>query len=654
MKLCKGGILLDKIIQFDLCALALLLLLLISVVLRRMTKGLSNLTFLIVLGTSLMSTIFSIWSIILDNSGTATSPELLSAHTGYLFFHTLTTPTYVLYIISLADTWHKLRKSVLQQFLIIAPMLFLTCLLASNTVTGAVFTVDHHTYRRGELFFLLYIVAFFYMILGLVFLLKYRKILPGIKIASISSLVPLTLVAILVQFIYPRYVVEMFANSLSLLIITMTTQRPEELMDSRTGLGSYGAYADDIKRSFVTKKEFTLIMLNIGNFPAIQSMLAYDSSLQFLKIISAEISKICDLSKSRADIYYLDRGRFRIILSYRHRKKALEIASILTECLKTNIDINDLSIEVETHICIADCPKDIKDFTTLMSFGNNFHERNRDAGKVILASELFKQDKFDMASNIDIIIERAIQNRSFKVYYQPIFSVEKGKFSTAEALLRLIDEEYGFVPPDMFIPAAEKSGAIHRIGDFVLDEVCRFISSDRFKKLGLDYIEVNLSVAQCMHSDLADHVLETLKKYNITSDKINLEITETAVSRAQHVLHSNLEKLTKAGVSFSLDDYGTGYSNMKRVVQLPLKIVKLDKSFVDEQNNPKMWIVLQNTVKMLKDMNMEIVVEGIETEKMVEQFTNLNCDYIQGYYFSKPIPEEQFIEFICAAHNVVA
>ena len=141
-------------------------------------------------------------------------------------------------------------------------------------------------------------------------------------------------------------------------------------------------------------------------------------------------------------------------------------------------------------------------------------------------------------------------------------------------------------------------------------------------------------------------MLNTLKKYDITSDKINLEITETAVSYGQSIMKNNLDKLSTAGVSFSLDDYGTGYSNMRRVVQLPLKIVKLDKSFVDEQNNPKMWIMIQNTVKMLKDMNMEIVVEGIEDGETADQFASLDCDFIQGYYYSRPIPEDEFVDFI--------
>ncbi len=640
----------DKLIHFDICALVLLIVLLFSVIIRRMTNGITNRMFLVVMGTMFASTLFNIWAVTLDNSGTANHILLYISHTGYLLTHNMTTPAYVLYIISLSDTWHKMLKNKLQMTLLIAPFTILTGALIVNLFTDCVFEISNHRYIRGDLFLLLYIVAIYYMIFGITYLFRCRKILSKAKILSISAMAPLMLIAILIQFIYPRLLVEMFAGAVSLLLITMTTQRPEELIDVRTGLGNYNAYVENVKRSFANEKRFTVIMINIGSFLSIQSMLSYDSTLTLLRTVGDEITKAIKQEKIDSEIYYLDRGRFRVVVSSNDSIKATQTAGKLLSSLCSNEIIKKLAIEFIPNICVTNCPEDVKDFTTLIALGENFHDKNYNTGGVLLASELFKQDRFDMANNIDIIIEKALKNNSFKVYYQPIYSVEKGRFATAEALLRLIDDEYGFVPPDMFIAAAEKNGAIHKIGDFVLEEVCRFISSDKFKSLNLDYIEINLSVAQCIHGNLADKVLETLKKYNLTPDKINLEITETAVTYAQSIMKQNLDKLSNAGVSFSLDDYGTGYSNMRRMIQLPLKIVKLDKSFVDEQSNPKMWIAIQNTVKMLKDMNMEIVVEGIETQQMVEQFTKLNCDFIQGYYYSKPIPEDDFIEFIKKAH----
>ncbi len=627
-------------------ALILLVVLLSSTIFRGMTKGITNYAFMFILFTVLAAVVFDIWAIHLDNlPGAPDLPQYLM-HMGYLLSHNLTTPAYVVYIISLADIWHKVRGSKLQSLLLTVPYVLLVLGMIVNSFRNIIFSVDGGVYRREALFPLLYAIAVYYMVLGLYYLYKNRKLFSAGKIAAITSVVPLTIIAVVIQYIFPDASVEMFVNSLSLLFISMTTQRPEELIEPFTGLRNYNTYADDTKRAFANNKKIRIIMLNISNFASLQAMTGYDSMKDILRAIANEMIRADKANKCRAELYHIDGGRYRMIINYRRRYRAITCAEELNRALDDNMVFNELSLMLSTHICVVDCPEDIQDFKSLTSFGSIFHEKVEETGAVLYASELFRNKQFDMVSNIDRIIDNALKKRNFKVFYQPIYSVEQGRFTSAEALLRLIDEDFGFVPPDLFIPAAEKSGAIHKIGDFVLDEVCRFIASDSFKELGLEYIEINLSVAQCMHGDLADKVLNMLKKYDITSDKINLEITETAVSYGQSIMKNNLDKLSMAGVSFSLDDYGTGYSNMRRVVQLPLKIVKLDKSFVDEQNNPKMWIMIQNTVRMLKDMNMEIVVEGIEDGETADQFASLDCDFIQGYYYSRPIPEDEFVDFI--------
>lgn len=641
-----------KLATFDYAALILLVILLFSMFIRKMTKGNSNRCYLLTLITMLISTIFDILSVHMDNMQ-GVDPDLLYVmHVGYLVFRNLTTPAYVTYVISLTDSWHKFRSSMVQKLAFFVPISFIVGALTLNHLFGfPVFSITNGKYQHEMLFMMLYIVAVYYMALGVGYLFKFKKVLKVSRIASIIAIVPLNLGAVIIQFLNPNISIELFACSLSLLFISMTTQRPEDHIDPITGLGNFSAYTHGIKRNFNNDKEFTIVMLNVGNFGSIQSMIGFDSLKTLLVRTANRLMKIDKELKCRGDIHFLDSGRFRVILEGDNRQKAEEFAEKINDAFKRTIMMNGLALSIIAHVCIVECPDDIADLKSLSSFGASFHENSKTTGTVLRASELFQKQRFDLMSNIDAVIDRALTNRKFQVYYQPIYSVEQQRFTTAEALLRLIDEEYGFIPPDVFITAAEKSGAIHRIGDFVLDEVCRFIASDDYKKLGLDYIEINLSVAQCMHGDLADKVLETLKKYNVRSDQINLEITETAASYAQNVMKNNLDKLSSAGVSFSLDDYGTGYSNMRRVIQLPLKIVKLDKSFVDEQANPKMWCVLENTVKMLKDMDMEIVVEGVETEDMADKFSAINCDYIQGYYFSKPIPKNDFVEFVYNAHN---
>lgn len=639
-----------RMISFDVCALILLVFLLFSIISRKMTSGSQGKFLMLVAIVTFVSTAFDLWGLVCDADPNASIQARYISQTGYLLFHNLTSFCFLLYLISLTDRWHKMSHSLLFKLSAIVPYSALIILLALNPVTNLMFYFDENNkYTRGKLFFILYLLAGAFMAAGLIYVIIHRKLFSRGKFIALLLIVPIQLFAVIIQMLNKEIVIEMFFNAICVLLITITIQKPEETIDSLTSLRKYSAYTDDMKRNFYNEKKVSVILLNIANYTTLFGIVGYDASNAILVKIAGELNDINKEIKAGADIYYLDRGRFRFVVNEKNRGKIEDAAEKINQRLKTSMVINGMELNLIAYVCVARCPEDIHDFKSLMTFGNDFHILNPYSGRVMQTSEIAKKNRFQLTNELDMIIDSALANKKFEVYYQPIYSVEEKRFLSAEALLRLKDEKHGFIPPDLFIVAAERSGAIHKIGDYVLEEVCRFISGPDFKKLGLDYIEINLSVAQCMQSDLADKVLSTMKRFGVTADKINLEITETAANYAQNVMTANIEKLTRAGISFSLDDYGTGYSNIKSVASLPLKIVKLDKSFVDEEDNPRMWIVLRNTIKMLKDMDMHIVVEGIETENLVKKFSDLNCEYIQGYYFSKPIPEDEFIDFMYKA-----
>ncbi len=220
-------------------------------------------------------------------------------------------------------------------------------------------------------------------------------------------------------------------------------------------------------------------------------------------------------------------------------------------------------------------------------------------------------------------------------------------FNSAEALIRLHDEELGFISPEDFIPLAEKNGMIFRIGEFVFRSVCKAISEKRLEQYGLEYIEVNLSVAQCMQENLHKTLLAIMDEYHVPYSFINLEITETAVTVSKETLRNNIEYLRKKGVTFSMDDYGTGYSNITNVITYPFHIVKMDKSIVwYAMENDRALSTLKHSINMIKSLNMDIVAEGVETKEQSQALQEMGCDYLQGYYYSKPIPLDAFITFI--------
>ncbi|MCH5350137.1 MAG: GGDEF domain-containing protein [Oscillospiraceae bacterium] len=638
------------VIYFDICAAVILVILFCSMVFRKLTEGIASRFLFALLGIAFVSTLSEIYATALDiagNYGVNSIVPMYILNTSYLLFHNFTIAAYMLYIISLADTWHRIRGRMLLKTLLLFPYPLITILLAVNPFTKIIFYIDENShYVRGSYIHLLYLCAFYNMCVCTVYLIRHRKLFTRGKFISLMLMLPMEVAAFIIQLFNPELMVEMFSNAIALLIIMNSVHRPEELIDFITGLRKFTAYGTDMKKTFRTDKHVSVIMINISNFLSLYSILNYDGINELLQKIADELNDVNRETKAHADIYYLDRGRFRFVISDEYRDKIDTAAEEINFRLKQSIILNRLELNMIAYICVAKCPEEITDFPMLMHFGNDFHEKLPFSGRVLHISEIMEKNIFSLTSELDNIIDNAIAAKKFQIYYQPIYSTKEKRFVSAEALLRLYDEKYGFISPDIFILAAEKSGAIHKIGEYVLDEVCRFISSDDFKRLNLDYIEINLSVAQCMQSDLADKVLQTIRQYGVTPDKINLEITETAANYSQNIMTANIDKLCSAGISFSLDDYGTGYSNIRSVASLPLTIVKLDKSFVDAESNPRMWVVLQNTIKMIKDMDMHIVVEGVETKQILKRFTDLECEYIQGYYFSKPIPEEEFVKFI--------
>ena len=635
------------IIYFDVCALIIIIVAAFSIVFRKMFHGLSNHLFIALVAVIFADIVFDLWAVTLDMVKSTNLAARYISHTGYLLFRNSTMPVYTLYIISLTDTWHMIKGKLSTGLFITFPITVIFVSLLFNPITHDMFYIDENfVYTRGDLFWVAYICAMSYVGFGMYYIIKSRDLFRTSHFISMLVIYPLTLSAVAIQCLLPMCIVELFFTSVAVIIIAITIQRPEELVDMVTELGKHAAYADAMKKNFMNKKEVGIIFINISNYTSVSSMLGYDQSSRLLKDIADKLNAINKDMRLYAELYYLDRGGFRVVVNKKNWDKLELAAQAINSELKKSMIISQLELNIMAYVCVAYCPADISDFKSLISFGSDLSSTVPYSGNVLKASEVIANRAFKLNNEIDNIIDDALANRKFSVYYQPIFSVEQGRFISAEALLRLQNEKFGFIPPDVFITAAEKSGAIHRIGDYVLEEVCHFISGDEFKELGLDYIEINLSVAQCMQSDLADKVLEIMNKYGVAPDKINLEITETAASYAQNVMMNNLEKLTQAGISFSLDDYGTGYSNIKSVASLPISIVKLDKTFVDEEDNPRMWIVLQNTIKMLKDMDMSIVVEGVENAELAKKFADLNCEFIQGYYYSKPVPKSDYITFM--------
>ncbi len=632
---------------FNICSVVILIILLFSLFSRKMTKGRSNRLFIWLVIITLVTSISDIcrWIIpvgVVDKTGKLVF--LYFSQCVYYLSKFLVSTVYLMYILSSYGLWAKLKenKKLMVAIHIVPVLVILT--VFQNLFTHNIFYIDSNMlYYRGVLYPMLVFFSYSVVLASIIIIFRYKILFKKLELVTVLLFYPAVLVASLLHLFYPKYLLEPISITFAIFAVSLIIHCPGEKYNIDTDTYGFSAYVQDLEHNFILNIPANLIFIHIDNYKQLKRQFNVNNYNELLRLLVKEMGQI--LSGKTVDIYNLDNCIF--VLNCQQIKIS-EVGEIANNILNyfNNVHFKNMSIYLETTICVVKCPEEISDVEKIISFSNNFFTVIEKKNVVTYLNEESTTKNFKLRTEIDEIIKKAITNGKFEMYYQPIYSVEKRKFCSAEALIRLKDDDYGFISPALFIPAAEASGAIHQIGDFVIENVCHCLSTHNFEKLGLEYIELNLSVAQCIEQNFAEKLIGILENNNVESDKINLEITETAADFDHEVTSRNIKVLSDYGLTFSLDDYGTGYSNIKRVTSMPLSIIKLDKTFVDEYQNDNMKVVIKRTVDMFKKMNKHILVEGVEEKDALDHFINIGCDYIQGYYYSKPLPETEFIRFL--------
>ncbi len=638
-----------KVIYFDICAIPLFLMILIICHTRRMTKGKANQMFVLVVTVSLISAIadlgMEIPNSMLPMSGTGYFICTLSTYL-YLAVRNGNNAILLLFLLMLTRTTSLIRKKWVR-FAFWLPYMVLLLLLAQNPLTNSVFTITAETgYARGPLMMAIYAIAMVYGLTGLVYCIYCRRYLPANKWAALLTCYLLAHAAVVIQFFHPELLVEMFCTALGEMLIMLSIMRPEERMDSAVGMLSWASYRSDIRNIALSGEHVRIVVIRLLNCLEIRNFVGDHNYNQYLSEVADRIRAVRWTHRHRIEIYFERPGTIYLITDADESGSEDAGERLLAEVGDLIRGHVKMGVCFEPRVCLIRCPEDLQKAEDVISLGHIFLQIDERKQTVFRASDIVHSRTFAMEAHIEEIFDRALKNHNIKMFYQPILDVQSGRFRSAEALARIIDPEYGLISPAVFIPAAESEGYIIPIGDAVLDQVFRFVSEHDLDALGLSCIEINLSVAQCMERSLPEKISALQKKYGVDPGKINLEITETNFEHISEIMFENVNELIRMGYSFALDDYGTGYSSIQRVIHLPLKLIKIDKSMLEEVSTANGRMILDYTMRMMQSIGKLLVVEGAETVDEVEILRSMNCDYIQGFYFSQPLPEEEFIRFL--------
>lgn len=436
-------------------------------------------------------------------------------------------------------------------------------------------------------------------------------------------------VAVIVQFLNNEILLLSFAGSLGLVIVYLFLENPETNLDKETGAFNQNAMLQYIPQLYNEGKKFSSLELIVDGG------------------MGKSAVEICKFLLTIKGIKIFKYSSNNIMIIFEDGRDVLEVKRIITERFEQGFgkDHNIILKPYWYYMQDPDVVEYSKDYFNLVRYAHHVPV-DWTSTDIVAIDDIMAQDMYK-SKHITKLLESAIENDEVEVFYQPIYSVSDGKFLTAEALVRIRDEFGEIIKPGAFIDIAEKNGMIIKLGEMVFEKVCRFISSPGFEDLGLERIEVNLSVTQCSHSSLAADYVLIMNKYNVDPRRINLEITETANAGAKKVLLKNMSILKEQGIEFALDDFGTGHSNLNYITEMPVDILKFDMGMTQLYfENDKAKYVMDAAINMARGMDLSIVFEGVETGEQYKEAERIGIDYIQGYYFAQPMPEQEFCNFL--------
>ena len=438
------------------------------------------------------------------------------------------------------------------------------------------------------------------------------------------------LIAAIIQFTFPELLLVGFAGAVGMFLIYAELENPHEGIDRMTGQFTSNALSHYVGDRYQHGLHFASIHIRIEYL--IQSV-----DLETEKTVMLRAANYLRLSRG-AYVFRKEDNEFVLIYKDRGRMEEdyLRLEQGLDSAIDMPVRVNYILMPDDTVVASAD------------EFFRIHHYLSFEAdtmNEVRIDPEMV--DGMREYNRVKEMIQTALDDHRVEVFYQPFYEVAQERFTSAEALVRIRDLDGELVPPGVFIPIAEENGLIVPLGIEIFRQVCAMMATGEPQALGLKCAEVNLSVAQFDKENPADFVQKIMDEYQIDPKWINLEITETASSSAKQILLKNMYKLILNGVHFSLDDFGTGRSNLDYFVDMPVDVIKFDYSFTHGYfKSVKAKYVMESMIELMHRMGLAIVTEGVETKEQFDAMCGLGVEFIQGYYFSKPLPREEFLEFL--------
>ncbi|MGX9416771.1 putative bifunctional diguanylate cyclase/phosphodiesterase [Vibrio sp. WJH972] len=407
------------------------------------------------------------------------------------------------------------------------------------------------------------------------------------------------------------------------------------LHDNLTGLANRKYLFDTLELKISEQTSFVLLFIDLNNFKHINDGLGHQFGDKFLKVVSNRLAtSLLDMSK----IYRIGGDEFALVIEESETLGVSRVIDKMHRSIEDPVMVDNYPMKISISVGATRYPLDGNDVETLFKQADlaMYESKHKQNYLEYYRSEMGEASYERL--NLLIQLSEAIRNSEFEVYYQPIVDATSGIIVSYEALIRWPQHDGKFIPPDKFIPLAEKSALICSITKRVIEQVSKDILT--FRQRGFDgSVHINLSAKDLLSSDLLLQLDHLIEEGSLKFGDVSFEITESAMNEDLDKTKHVMTAMNRRGFTFSIDDFGTGFSSLVLLRELPIEQIKIDKSFIlgyhDDETNRS---IINSILNLAQDINCSVVAEGVETIEIRQKLQDLGCCYLQGYLFSKPQP----------------
>ncbi len=393
-------------------------------------------------------------------------------------------------------------------------------------------------------------------------------------------------------------------------------------------------------------KKLAVMVAELDHFVKIRATIGDEQSDKMLIAIAEKLQQLAH--KHGYEVYHTFSNHFFFILPDIQSQTAVsEFCDEMQKMLKGYYSLDSAHLHLSASTGIAMYPESGSTYTLVDNAYKALDEaKEKGYGQCVYHKRTQISEKYDEIKLYNAIHD-AIANGEFEIYYQPIVRTGDHEVVAAEALIRWKHPEYGYVPPPIFIPMLEKSGYIIELGQYVLNEVLKQQKKWELFKFRPIEVSINMSMLELESGEFVPYVAKKLKEHQVAPELIKFEITEGLAMQNEASISNQLIELRQLGVGLALDDFGTGYTSFSYLKKIPASVLKIDKSLIENiVRNQEDQQIIHAMIELAHNLDMKIVAEGIETKQMVDILTEFRCDYLQGFYFSRPLPVFEFQEKI--------